>query len=166
MRVINSPGRRPILKNVTKEEVEAFRKQIYVVDMIGCEDVAKIVEKIKELSQNLSAFNIKDQAENNLVKISKVPIVQAKEPGMIKMDKACYFVIIPQPKKRVIVVEHYSYDNKLLRIIEGKDARSIYHTIIENGGVTELGHAAYLGKELAKAELSLKLGFKYVQDAA
>jgi tetrahydromethanopterin S-methyltransferase subunit A len=82
------------------------------------------------------------------------------------MDKAGYFVIIPQPEKRVIIVEHYSYDNKLLRIIEGKDARSIYHTIIENGWVTELSHAAYLGKELAKAELSLKLGFKYVQDAA
>jgi tetrahydromethanopterin S-methyltransferase subunit A len=166
MRVINSPGRRPILKNVTKEEVEVFRKQIYVVDMIGCEDEAKIVEKIKEVSQNLSAFNIKDQTENNLVKILTPPIVQAKEPVKIKMDKAGYFVIIPQPEKRVIVVEHYSYDNKLLRIIEGKDARSLYHTIIENGWVTELSHAAYLGKELAKAELSLKLGFKYVQDAA
>ena len=30
--------------------------------------------------------------------------------------------------------------------------------------VTGLSHAAYLGKKLVKAELSLQHGFKYVQD--
>jgi dihydropteroate synthase len=29
-----------------------------------------------------------------------------------------------------------------------------------------MNHAAYLVKELAKAELSMELGFKYVQDGA
>jgi tetrahydromethanopterin S-methyltransferase subunit A len=38
--------------------------------------------------------------------------------------------------------------------------------IVANGWVTELSHAAYIGKELAKAELSLKYGLKYVQDGA
>ncbi len=38
--------------------------------------------------------------------------------------------------------------------------------MIENGWVTEFTHATYLGKELEKAELSIKLGFKYVQDGA
>ncbi len=61
---------------------------------------------------------------------------------------------------------YYSYDNTLLRVIEGKDARSIYWTIIENKLVTLLSHAAYHGKELEKAELSYKLGIKYVQDGA
>jgi len=42
----------------------------------------------------------------------------------------------------------------------------IYWTIIENGWVCEMSHAAYLGKELTKAEMSMKLGFKYVQDKA
>lgn len=82
------------------------------------------------------------------------------------MDKAGYFVIIPQPEKGIIAAEHYSYDNRLLRVVEGRDARSIYWTIIENGWVTQLSHAAYLGRELAKAELSVKIGFKYVQDGA
>ncbi len=63
-------------------------------------------------------------------------------------------------------MEHYAYDNKLLHIIEGKDAPSICSMIIENGWISELSHATYLGGELAKAELSLKLGFKYVQDKA
>jgi tetrahydromethanopterin S-methyltransferase subunit A len=61
---------------------------------------------------------------------------------------------------------HYSYDNRLLRVIEGKDARSVYWTIIENGWITQLSHAAYLGKELAKAEISIKSGLGYLQDAA
>lgn len=82
------------------------------------------------------------------------------------MDKAGYFVIFPLPEKNIINVEHYSYDNTLLRVIDGKDARSIYWTIIENNWVTPLSHAAYLWKELTKAELPLKLNFRYMQDRA
>ena len=62
--------------------------------------------------------------------------------------------------------ELYFYDNELLQIIEDKDARSLYWTIIENNWVTQLSHGAYLGKELAKAELSLVHSFKFVQDGA
>jgi tetrahydromethanopterin S-methyltransferase subunit A len=54
----------------------------------------------------------------------------------------------------------------LLRVVEGTNARTIYRTLVANGWVSELSHAAYLGKELAKAELSLRHGFKYVQDGA
>ncbi len=53
-----------------------------------------------------------------------------------------------------------------MRVIEGKDARSVYATIIANGWVTQLSHAAYLGKELARAEISLYRGVPYVQDGA
>lgn len=99
-------------------------------------------------------------------KIVTAPIIQAKETRKIEMDKAGYFVIIPQTQNGIITVEHYSYENQLLRVIEGKDAVSIYKTIIENGWVTQLSHSSYLGKELTKAELSMKLGFRYIQDSA
>lgn len=75
-------------------------------------------------------------------------------------------MIIPQQKRRVILIEHYSYDNMLLRIVEGGEAKSIYRTIIDNGWVTQLSHAAYLGRELGKAELSIMYCLKYVQDGA
>jgi tetrahydromethanopterin S-methyltransferase subunit A len=84
----------------------------------------------------------------------------------VKLDKAGYFVILPSKKNSTILVEHYSYDNKLLRKIEGKNSRDIYFTIINNKWVTELSHAAYLGKELLRAELSIEKGFKFVQDGA
>lgn len=167
MRVIGSPGKRPVLRNVTFEEVEAFRNQVKVVDMIGCEDVEKIVKKLGELSLESSACSCEECTENiKPVQISTAPVIQAKEHAKVEMDRVGYFVIIPQPEKGIITVEHYSNDNLLLRVIEGKDARSIYWTIIENGWVTQLSHAAYLGKELAKAELSIKTGCKYVQDGA
>lgn len=166
LKIIGSPGRRPVLRNVTREEVEAFRGQVEVVDMVGCEDEEKIVKELKALSQKLdsSCSCYESRGLTKPVRISEVPIIQAEGPAKIEMDRAGYFVILPQPEKRVIVLEHYSYDNTLQRVVEGKDARSIYWTIIENGWVTQLSHAAYLGKELAKAELSIQLGFKYVQD--
>lgn len=167
-RVIGSPGKRPILRNVTREEVEAFRKQVRVVDLIGCEDAKIIIERLKELSQELSSsWGCGECVEQTTpVRISTVPVIQAEEPAHIEMDEAGYFVIIPQPEREIITVEHYSYDNRLLRIIEGKNARSLYWTMIKNGWVTQLSHAAYLGKEFERAELSMKYGFKYVQDGA
>jgi tetrahydromethanopterin S-methyltransferase subunit A len=84
----------------------------------------------------------------------------------VKLAKAGYFVILPRAEQGVISVEHYAYDNMLLHVIEGPNARGIYSGIIHHGWVTELSHAAYLGKELARAELSLQFGFKYIQDGA
>lgn len=167
MKVINSPGRHPFLINLSKEEVDIFRKQVKVIDMIGCEDLEEIIKNIKKLSEEktkslkLEAF-MDGEKYNKLKK--NIPLIQASEPEKQEMDKEGYFVIIAQAEKKIILVEHYSYDNKLLRIIEGKDARSIYWTIIKNGWITQLSHAAYIGKELMKAELSIIYNFKYIQD--
>ncbi len=96
-----------------------------------------------------------------------VPTIQAPTPNdTVVLDKAGYFVILPHADKKIISVEHYAYDNTLLRNIEGTHARALYAIIIANGWVSELSHAAYLGKELAKAELSLERGLPYVQDGA
>ncbi len=44
------------------------------------------------------------------------------------------------------------------------DAESIVKTAIKMGLVSRLDHAAYLGRELKKAEIAYKLGKSYVQD--
>lgn len=168
MKVIGSPSKRPFLRNITRKEVEAFRNQVEVVDMISCEDGNIIIEKINELAQMIPPSSICEENSDKTerVQISSVPVIKAKSQAKVELDKAGYFVIIPQPEKGNILVEHYSYDNKLQRVIEGNDAKSIYSTIIENGWITQLSHAAYLGKDLAKAELSIKSGVKYIQDGA
>ncbi len=93
-------------------------------------------------------------------------VIATERHDAVVMDKAGYFVILPVPGQGVITVEHYGYDNSLLRVIEGDTARGLYKTIVANGWVSELSHAAYLGRELTKAELSLRLGFPYLQDGA
>lgn len=167
-RVIGSPGKRPVLRNVSTPEIQAFREQVQVIDMLGCEDPDEISARIEELSQKVTApCGCSGCSGKPPVSISTTSKIMATEPiEAVTMDKAGYFVIIPLKDKGVINVEHYAYDNSLLRVVEGATARAIYNTLITNGWVTDLGHAAYLGKELAKAELSLHQGFRYVQDGA
>jgi len=168
LRIIEAPGKKPVLINTSPAEIKAFRRQLQTVDLIGCEDLGEITAKIKEIASNLPATPLKMACAALPMAIAATELVQAKEtkPEEIKLDRAGYFVILPNPENSVIVVEHYSYQNKLLRIIEGRTARDIYLTLIEKGWVSDLTHAAYLGKELARAELSLQTGLKYVQDGA
>lgn len=167
-RVVGSSGKRPILRNVTAAEIQAFRDQVKVIDMIGCENVDEIGARIEELSrQPVSACGCSECGGTSPVSISTTPTIAAAEPSeAVKLDKEGYFVIVPLPDKGILNVEHYAYDNTLLRTIQGTNARSIYMMIIKEGWVTELSHAAYLGKELSRAELSLQPGFKYIQDKA
>lgn len=167
-RVIGSHGKRPVLRNVTFPEIEAFRQQVQIVDMIGCENLDEIRSTIEALSQEVTtSCGCSECREKSPVLISKTPTVTAIESDeVVVMDKAGYFVITPVEDTSSINVEHYAYDNSLLHIIEGTMAPAIYKTIIGNGWVTELSHAAYLGKELAKAELSLQHRFKFIQDGA
>jgi len=91
------------------------------------------------------------------------PVIQAEEPGKLELDRAGYFVIVPLPERMVILARHYSYDKELLRVIEGRDAQSIYRMLIRHGWVSTLNHAAYLGQELARAEIAMRAGFDYIQ---
>jgi tetrahydromethanopterin S-methyltransferase subunit A len=190
MRVIDSPGRRPVLKNLKQADIRAFRSQVEIEDLQGSANVRTITSRIKALakkSEHLSATSgcgcadgvcHPEPAQPVLMPVTfNIPQAKpekpagpiqakSKDPKAIKLDKAGYFVIMPSKKKKTILVEHYSYDNKLQNTIEGKNSRDLYLTIIENKWVSDLGHAAYLGKELARAEMSIKKGFKFVQDGA
>ena len=48
--------------------------------------------------------------------------------------------------------------------IRGKTAIEIVNTLIREKFISTLQHAADMGIELHKAELSLRYGFKYIQD--
>jgi tetrahydromethanopterin S-methyltransferase subunit A len=168
-RVIHSPGKRPILRNVSASEVAAFRAQVQVIDMMGCESPEELCGAIEAFAQQEaeSCSCHGEAAPSTPQELPSVPRIRASEPShTVKLDKAGYFVIVALPAKGSITVEHYAYDNTLLRMIEGTTARAICATLLAHGWVTELSHAAYLGRELAKAELSLSSGFTYVQDGA
>lgn len=165
-RIPGAPGMRPQLPNTSREEVDAFRRQVEPVDMLGCLDVAAISAKVSELAARAPKTPVEFNPPPDLESREAIPRVYATapDPNRIKLDKGGYFVIVPQDS--VILVEHYDYKDRLQRIIEGKDARTLYWTLINNGWVTRMDHAAYLGKELLRAELSQKHGFAFIQDAA
>ena len=48
--------------------------------------------------------------------------------------------------------------------VAGRNARDILNTLIERGLVSRLDHAGYLGRELERAEIALRLKRSYVQD--
>jgi dihydropteroate synthase-like protein len=48
--------------------------------------------------------------------------------------------------------------------VAGRNARDILNTLIEKGLVSRLDHAGYLGRELERAEIALRLKRSYVQD--
>ena len=54
--------------------------------------------------------------------------------------------------------------NDMVAIIKGKTAIEIVNTLIREKYISTLQHAADMGIELHKAELSLKYGFNYIQD--
>lgn len=74
-----------------------------------------------------------------------------------------YFKIAIDRENSYIVLSCFK-EEKLLCTIIGKKATELYLKAIEMGLVSELSHAAYLGKELAKAEIALKIGRSYLQD--
>lgn len=90
---------------------------------------------------------------------------EAVEPAVLDIAGAIRITL--DRENGVIVAAHY-LDGELSKptyIIKGKTAHGIYIKIVELGLVSKLDHAAYLGDELAKAQIALQTGKGYVQDA-
>ena len=88
-----------------------------------------------------------------------------------KMDPKGYFLIAVDKKKKIIQVGYCKFTrlgnspiNDMIAIVKGKTAIEIVNTLIREKFISTLQHAADMGIELHKAELSLKYGFKYIQD--
>ena len=81
-----------------------------------------------------------------------------------QQDKKGYFLIRVNPEKKQIEVGFVSNKHIITKEIIGHYAIELYHTIVRKKLLTRLEHAAYLGKELYKAELALKYGKRYVQE--
>lgn len=163
-RIVGSPGMRPQLPNTSVEEVERFTQQVELVDMIGCTDVAQVQDKITELGRRSPGpFTGDGELPPSQ---EDVPVVHATyhDPDRIKLDPEGYFVIHVESGE--LLVEHYSYKEQRLRIIKGTTAREICLTIAENGWLSRIDHACYLGKELTRAEMSMRDGLEFVQDGA
>lgn len=161
MRVLESASWRPILKNLTLVDVARFREQIEIVDLVGQHDPSAIAG----VAQGLASRELLPLADFATDALSFEKI-QARNPEKLKLDPAGFFIVIPNSETGVIVCEHYENNGRLAHVVEGKKAPLIASTVVERGLITRLDHAVYLGRELAKAEISIRSGAVYEQDAA
>jgi len=161
MRIIKAKGKRPLLKNIQLEHVEAFRKQVQVIDQIGNTDVAAVEALIAT-----TALGDPGPFADAPADVMPIPIEAAKEPGKLVLDPAGYFVVYPDRTHRRLVLEHYSNKGVLDRMFTAISAAALYTSVIEVELISRLDHAAYLGRELARAEQALRTGERYVQDRA
>ena len=88
-----------------------------------------------------------------------------------KMDPKGYFLITLDNKNFFIKVGYCEFSklgnppiHDMVAVVKGKTAIEIVNTLIKEKFISTLQHAADMGIELHKAEMSLKHGFKYIQD--
>jgi tetrahydromethanopterin S-methyltransferase subunit A len=106
----------------------------------------------------------------------KVETIPAEKDKKMVKDPAGFFVVFLDKERKEIVVEFYEGvkkdekkgkkigTGKLCIVVCGTDAEALCHTIAREELVSRFEHAAYLGRELQKAELALEYGLDYEQD--
>lgn len=164
-RIINANGHFPVLKNVSREEVDLFLLQIELVnirDEIGPDNIH---QRIRSIRLNIEPYKHSVSGVNYRTNEDKfIPLKTGGKRVPLNYDTKGFFVITTDSKEKEIVVKHYYKDNQPGFIIKGHSSESILLAILDKGLVSQMSHSGYLGKELAKAEASLKLNLNYTQD--
>lgn len=162
-RIIGAKGPIPYLFNATHEQVEAFREQVEVINLVGQEDPHRIVAVVDEcLLRNPGRYSTeRDLASEPVEEIT----ASHDDAAEWKFDPAGFFLVSLDRQKKELIVEHYTRQGrKRDKVITGKSAEELTHTITRLNLVTYLDHAAYIGRELAKAEAALHFNLDYEQD--
>lgn len=168
MRVLESASWRPVLKNLTLLQVARFREQVDEINLIGVTQLDPILTAVREcLTKPAAGFSSASlESASSCELLGGVEYVHAAAPKQLHLDRAGFFIIIPQRQTGLIVCEHYENNGRLVHVIQDRRADLIAATVVERGLVTQLDHAVYLGRELQKAEAALSDGLAYEQDAA
>lgn len=100
-------------------------------------------------------------------RVTSWPIEQGEYiVGNLDAPVAICTLVYPKKNENRIYLEHYKKDGTLNDIIHGENPVFIASTAIDRRLVSRLDHAAYLGREIEKAYLSMIHAFPYVQDSA
>ncbi|MHB1197802.1 MAG: DUF4346 domain-containing protein [Lutibacter sp.] len=167
-RVINAIGHYPVLHNLPVEKINQFLEQIELVNCLEENNLEQLQQKILELSKMNKTPYLKDSGATLAEIVPDQEKFTMLKPGgkriPLDYDHKGFFVITADSEKKHITVKHYYKDNKPGFLIRGHSAEAILLSLLQNGLVSQLSHAGYLGAELSKAETALKLNLKYEQD--
>ena len=121
---------------------------------------------LKDLGMDLLYLKEKRWIEHEYsLEENTVDVLQGIGETVYRPDKTGWFNIhVDRDENKIVAVFYPVGSKEPSTVIKGDDARVVYQTIIREKFITNLDHAAYLGKELEKAAIALKLGRSYVQD--
>ena len=159
-RIIGAKGKRPFLLNISREAVEHFRQTVEVTNLVGNSKTTEIFETARACAERNPGPCQPFEADRT------VKIIKGYIPKKMEADPAGYFVIYVDHHRQLLSAEHYQNNGVLDAIIEGRTAGELYIASVEKKLVSRLDHAAYVGRELARAEHALLTGEPYEQDAA
>jgi thymidylate synthase len=93
--------------------------------------------------------------------LDRALMIIGKRPFKVRLDPMGYFRVTLDEEE--IIVEH-RFEDVTLKEYRGRTAVSVQHQVARDKALSDLNHAIYLGRQLAKAELALKDGQEFVQD--
>lgn len=157
--IIGAMGPRPVLKNLSPNEITAFRQNVCVIDEIGTTDLTRLKDIVEKINQEPDSPIVVLPPKAHLPKSVKAQKLKEWLP-----DPEGFFLVLVNSDEGIIICEHYTNDHVLNEVIKGSNAADITNTVIRRRLISRLDHTGYLGRELAKAEAALQLGLKYVQD--
>jgi dihydropteroate synthase-like protein len=120
---------------------------------------------LKDLGMDLLQLKEKRWTEHTYSLDTDIEVLPGVGESVYSPDKTGWFnVHVDRDENKIVAVFYPAGGKEPSAVIKGDDARVVYQTIIREKLITKLDHAAYLGKELEKAAMALKLGRSYVQD--
>ena len=147
-------------KGTVTEEVTAA-KMMFLAKKRGSvpKDLGVDLLILKDKRNHEEAYNIMLEQE--------APVLIAEKADLSELDALGSFTIQLDRIGETIVALHYASGITEMpdQIIKGKTAEAIYMKIVQLGLASRIDHIAYLGAELEKAEIALKTGKEYIQDA-
>jgi tetrahydromethanopterin S-methyltransferase subunit A len=169
-RIIAARGHLPVLGNLPVERIERFRRQVVLVDATGVTEIAAIAQAVADAAARaaelpplppLPAASGLD-GDPSEPTFKRIPSGGHREP--IGYDPKGFFLITLIRPAGEILCRHYLADNTPAHEIRSHSGERILLGLLRAELVSQLGHAGYLGAELAKAETALRLGLEYEQD--
>lgn len=115
----------------------------------------------KNIGINLIQLKDSYKKDDAIIETDTLTHIDAIADGKFTPDiKGSFKIILKDNLIKAILYQNY----EKTAVIQATTARAIYEEILRRKLISRMEHAAYLGMELEKAEIALKLNKQYIQD--
>ena len=100
MRIVGAPGKRPVLRNISRDAVEHFRRTVEVVDLVGERSARRVLEWARACAERNPG------PAERFGGARSVETVPGYVPARVVADPSGYFVVFPDQARRLLLLEH------------------------------------------------------------